>query len=262
MIESKLYSLLELAKNTAYQASLALIEQQNFSRQIHQSHSRDVKINGDFLSESIIVDSLQQHSSFPILSEEAGIIGEIDSEQYLWIVDPLDGSLNYSQGIPLCCISIALWKGEEPVLGVIFDFFREELFSGLIGEGAWLNESTIKISETTKRKEAILCTGFPVRTDFSEERITQFVNQVRAYKKVRLLGTAALSLAYVACGRVDAYMEENIMLWDVGAGCAIVKAAGGEIQINNCNDLLAPRKVIAKNSVLLLKDKIKHLAIS
>ena len=79
---------------------------------------------------------------------------------------------------------------------------------------------------------------------------------MQEYKKVRLLGSAALSLAYVACGRVDAYIEENIMLWDVGAGCAIVKAAGGEIQINNCSDLLAPRKVIAKNSVLLLKDKI------
>ena len=251
MIEYSLSSLLELAKKTAFQAGSTLIEQQKSARQVQQSHNRDVKIEGDILSESIIVNSLQQYSSFPILSEESGIIGEIDREQYLWIVDPLDGSMNYSHGIPLFCISIALWKGNEPILGAIFDFDRDELFSGLIGVGSWLNESTIKVSEITKKKEALLCTGFPVRTDFSEEGITQFIKQVRTYKKVRILGSAALSLAYVACGRADAYMEENIMLWDVGAGSAIVKAAGGVIQIDNSNDLLAPVKVIAKSSASL-----------
>ena len=251
MIEYSLSSLLELAKKTAFQAGSTLIEQQKSARQVQQSHNRDVKIKGDFLSETIIIDSLQQHSSFPILTEESGIIGEIDREQYLWIVDPLDGSLNYSQGIPFCCISIGLWKANSPVLGVIYDFYRNELFSGIIGEGAWLNETSIKISETKKKKEAILCTGFPINTDFSEEGITKFVKQIQVYKKIRLLGSAALSLAYVACGRVDAYMEDNIMLWDVGAGCAIVKAAGGEVQIDNCNDLLAPKKVTAKSCASL-----------
>ena len=251
MIEYSLSSLLELAKKTAFQAGLTLIEQQKSARQVQQSHNRDVKIKGDFLSESIIIDSLQQHSSFPILTEESGIIGEIDREQYLWIVDPLDGSLNYSQGIPFCCISIGLWKANDPVLGVIYDFYRNEMFTGIIGEGAWLNETSIKISETTKKKEAILCTGFPIKTDFSEKAINRFVNQIQAYKKVRLLGSAALSLAYVACGRVDAYIEENIMLWDVSAGCAIVKAVGGEVEIDYSNDLLAPVNTSAKSSTLL-----------
>ena len=242
---------MELAKNAAYKAGSTLIEKQKLAHQVHHSQARDVKIKGDILSETIIVESLQLNSSFPILSEEAGFIGKIDREQYLWIVDPLDGSLNYSHGIPLFCISVALWKGKEPILGVIFDFSRNELFSGIIGEGAWLNETAIKISETKKKKEAILCTGFPINTDFSEEGITKFVKQIQEYKKIRLLGSAALSLAYVACGRVDAYMEDNIMLWDVGAGCAIVKAAGGEIQIDNCNDFLAPKKVTAKSCASL-----------
>ena len=211
IIDYNLPSLLELAKNTAYKAGSTLIEKQKFARQVHHSHERDVKIKGDILSETIIVESLQLNSSFPILSEEAGFIGKIDREQYLWIVDPLDGSLNYSHGIPLFCISVALWKGNKPILGVIFDFFRNELFSGIIGEGAWLNETAIKISETKKKKEAILCTRFPINTDFSEEGITKFVKQIQVYKKIRLLGSAALSLAYVACGRVDAYMEDNIM---------------------------------------------------
>jgi len=256
MIEYTLSSLLEVAKDAAIKAGSTLIEQQNLARQVHQSEARDVKIIGDILSETIILESLQLHSSFPVLSEEAGTIGKINHKNYIWVVDPLDGSLNYSQGVPFCCISIALWKRNKPVLGVIFDFDRNELFSGIIGEGAWLNETPIKTSKIKNKNKAILCTGFPIRTNFSEEGITKFVKQIQAYKKIRLLGSAALSLAYVACGRVDAYMEENIMLWDVGAGCAIVKAAGGEIQINNCSDLLAPRKVIAKNSVLLLKDKI------
>jgi myo-inositol-1(or 4)-monophosphatase len=248
MIEFTLPSLLEVAKDAAIKAGSALIEQQNIARQVYHSFERDVKINGDLLSEVIIVESLQLHSPFPILSEEAGIIGEPSKEQYLWIVDPLDGSLNYSQGIPLCCISIGLWKANSPVLGVIHDFYRNELFSGIIGEGAWLNETSIKISETTKKKEAILCTGFPINTDFSEEGIIKFVKKIQAYKKIRLIGSAALSLAYVSCGRVDAYIEENIMLWDVGAGCAIVKAAGGEIQIDISNNLLSPINVIAKSS--------------
>ena len=251
MIEFTLPSLLEVAKDAAIKAGSALIEQQILARQVQHSQERDVKIIGDTLSETIILEYLQLHSSFPILSEEAGIIGEINHKNYIWIVDPLDGSLNYSHGIPFFCISIALWKGNEPILGVIFDFNRNELFSGIIGEGSWLNETAIKTSKIIKKKEAVLCTGFPIRTDFTDQGITKFVKQMQAYKKIRLLGSAALSLAYVACGRVDAYMEENIMLWDVGAGSAIVKAAGGVIQIDNCNDLLAPVKVIAKNSTTL-----------
>ena len=247
MIEYSLSSLLELAKKIAFQAGSTLIKKQKYARQVHHSHERDVKIKGDILSETIILEFLQLNSSFPILSEEAGIIGKIDREQYLWIVDPLDGSLNYSQGIPFCCISIALWKGNKPILGVVYDFDRKELFSGLIGEGAWLNEIPIKISNITKNNEATLCTGFPINTDFSVDGITRFVHKIKAYKKVRLLGSAALSLAYVACGRVDAYMEENIMLWDVAAGCAIVSAAGGEILIESLDNLENPINVFAKN---------------
>jgi myo-inositol-1(or 4)-monophosphatase len=245
MLEFSLFALLELAKKVAIQAGSTLMEQHEFARQIQQSQERDVKINGDILSEAVIVENLQQYSSFPILSEEAGFIGKSDEEQYLWIVDPLDGSLNYSQGIPFCCISIALWKKNEPILGVIFDFYRNELFSGLIGEGVWLNDVSIKPSNKTTKKEAILCTGFPIRTDFSAEGIKQFVEQVKSFKKVRILGSAALSLAYVACGRVDAYMEDNILIWDIGAGYALVQAAGGKVQIDNLDDVTNPLKVRA-----------------
>ena len=251
MKKNKLPLLLELAKKSAKKAGINLIKQKKLARQIYQFHPRDVKIKGDVISESIIIDSLLKYSSFPILSEEKGIIGKMDKEQHLWIVDPLDGSLNFSQEIPMYCISIALFKENKPILGVIFDFERKELFSGVVGEGAWLNGNRIKTSETTKKNEAILCTGFPISNNFSEKGITRFVKQIKSYKKVRLLGSAALSLAYVACGRADIYFEDNIMIWDVGAGCAIVKAAGGKIQINNFLDHLKPVIVEAKSNILL-----------
>jgi len=251
MIENKLVPLLDIAKNAAISAGYALKNDLKLARKVHKSSNRDIKIYGDILSENIIVETLRSHSSFPILSEESGIIGEIDKEEYLWILDPIDGSLNFSQGIPLCCISIAFWKSNNPILGVIFDFYRNELFSGIIGEGAWLNGTPISTSQTNSKKKAILCAGFPIRSNFSDGGITNYVKQVQTYKKVRHFGTAALSLAYVACGRVDAYFEENIMIWDVGAGCAIVTAAGGKVLIENCDDLSTPKNVLASNCFIV-----------
>jgi len=177
-------------------------------------------------SEAIILDHLKRESEFSILSEESGMF-EGKDHRLIWIVDPLDGSLNYFRGIPLCCISIGLWQEDKPVAGIVYDFNRTEIFAGIDGEGAWLNGERIAVSSIPDKEKAALCTGFPANTDFSTESLMAFVQKVREYKKVRLLGSAALSLAYVAAGRADAYMENDIMLWDVAAGIALVKASGG-----------------------------------
>jgi len=134
--------------------------------------------------------------------------------------------LNYSRNIPLCCISIGLWEENRPVLGVIYDFHSAEFYSGIAGEGAWCNELEIKASDVNRKDKAILCTGFPVNTDFSAESLMTFIQNIQQYKKIRLLGSAALSLAYVASGRADAYMENDIMVWDVAAGLAIASGSG------------------------------------
>ena len=118
-----------------------------------------------------------------------------------------------------------------PLIGVIYDFNRDELFTGIVGEGAWLNDSPICVSSTENISNAILATGFPVSSDFSQKALYKFVNNITRYQKIRLLGSAALSLAYVSSGRVDIYQENDIKIWDVAAGIAIVRAAGGETNL-------------------------------
>jgi len=203
-----------------------------------ETHSRvtldskhDVKIQADKESERFIVEFLRKSTDFSILSEECGLLHGMAADDLAWIVDPLDGSVNYTRGIPICCVSIGLWHGREPLLGCVYDFNKQELFSGIVGEGAWLNASPIKASSVSAMEQAVLCTGFPASTNYSTDALFNFAKQVRAYKKVRLLGSAALSLAYVAAGRADAYIEKDIMLWDVAGGLAIVAGAGGKVGI-------------------------------
>ncbi len=221
------------------------------ARQIDLDLNHDIKIKADKILETFILKRLTQETKYPILAEESGLSqGDVLGEGNYWIVDPLDGSLNFSRAIPLCCISIALWKNNQPVLGVIYDFNRQELFSALVGTGAWLNGKPIKVSATAEKTKAILTTGFPAGTDYSNQALKQFVDDVKEFKKVRLLGTAALSLAYVACGRADYYWEEGIKLWDVAAGLCLVKAAGGVYKISKIRDNYA-LDVKAANSKLI-----------
>ncbi len=203
------------------------------NRSSHDSHvitesRRDVKLEADRQSEQRILAVLLDGGDIDVLTEERGFVGRARRRSgWRWIVDPLDGTVNYFRGLPLCCVSVALWQDDDPVLGVIYDFNRRELFSGVAGEGAWLNGAPIRVSETPCKERAVLCTGFPVGMDFSPASLASFLGRVRAYRKVRMLGSAALSLAHVAVGRADAYYEHDIRLWDVAAGVAIVAAAGG-----------------------------------
>ena len=203
---------------------------------IKSQYRKDVKISADGESEHLIIDILKEKSNLAILSEEKGIIeAAAESDDLRWIVDPLDGSLNFLRGIPSCCVSIGLWSRTRPMLGAIYDFNREELFTGIAETGAWLNGNSIKVSEISAENEAVLFTGFPVNTDYSPHALRDYIDQVRVFKKVRLIGSAALSLAYVAAGRGDAYFERDIMLWDVTAGLAILSGAGGKYSIRETN---------------------------
>lgn len=219
---------LDLAVDVARDASLSISPESDKS--IAANLERDVKLEGDIRLNQLIVRRLQKESPYPVLSEEEGFSKEkVDNKEYLWIVDPLDGSLNFSRDIPLSCISIALWREMCPFLGVIYDFNRDEMFTGLVTEGAWLNGMPVKVGDLVRESEAVLCTGFPASTNFSESALLDFVKAIQSYRKVRLLGSAALSLAYVASARADAYQENDIAIWDVAAGIAIVKAAGGVV---------------------------------
>ena len=244
------FELLDLAIDGAVNAHRAIANDICQYQKVEQDLDRDVKIAADKKLESSIIEHLIKETRFPILSEETGAVKKSsNNSKYHWIIDPLDGSLNFSRGIPISCVSIALWEGMEPLLGVVYDFNRNETFSGIVGEGAWLNKKPITVSNITEKSKAVLCTGFPVSTDFSRESIFEFSEKIREFKKVRLLGSAALSLAYVACGRADIYFENDIKIWDVAAGLALVKAAGGAVKYSPTS----------KKNVLGVKASNKHL---
>lgn len=201
---------------------------------------KDIKLSSDKMSEKIIMEILEE-SGISVLSEEYGFKGA-DKDSY-WIIDPLDGTINYYKGFDeIACVSIALWRNHRPVLGVVYRFVMDELFYGEEGYGAYLHGQPISPSKITETSQAVMATGFPVKRAYDTESLSQFVRQVQHFKKVRMLGAAAIMGTFVACGRFDAYFEDEIMLWDVAAAVAIVNAAGGSTVLT----LLEDNKVICK----------------
>lgn len=230
--ENKISEWLSIAAEAALNAGTYLLHLEISGKKVNSNVGRDVKITADIKSENIILNYLEERSNFSILSEETGEIKR-SGQKFTWIIDPLDGTLNYLHNIPLCCVSIGLWQGKHPILGVVYDFYHSELYTGIADKGAWLNGRKIENSSVNKRENAVLCTGFPINTNFSMESLTGFIKKVREYKKVRILGSAALSLAYVASGRADAYIENDIMIWDVAGGLAIAKGSGCRCDISD-----------------------------
>lgn len=218
----------DLAVEAALKAG-AYLKDKDLPR-IDSQTGKDIKLSSDKKSEEIIINILRD-TDIPILSEECGVVGEKKASR-VWIIDPLDGTANYWRGMKeLACVSVALWENGEPVLGVVNRFQQGELFSGIVGEGAWMNGEVIHTSTTSHISDAVLATGFPVKRDYGSESLQSFIGQVQKFKKVRMLGAAAVMGAFVAAGRVDVYAEDQIMLWDIAASSAIVKAAGGVADI-------------------------------
>jgi len=223
---------LELAISASKKAGDYLRERKNIT--VDSAAGKDIKLSSDRDSESIIIDSLSS-SGIPILTEEGGYIG--DKSDRFWIIDPLDGTMNYYKGLDdFTCVSIALWENGEPVLGVINRFRSGEIFTGTLGGIAKLNGKPIKPSEVKEVKNAVMATGFPPHRDYSEDGLKDYIKQVQRFKKVRMLATGALQAVFVACGRIDAYFEDEIMLWDIAAAWAIVKAAGGSVYYEPLDD--------------------------
>jgi myo-inositol-1(or 4)-monophosphatase len=228
MTDPRLKNDLELAVAVARKAAKLLNKYKKAGIVVNSSMGKDIKLQADIESEKIIVDELSK-TGYNILSEESGMIRSTASQEYCWIVDPLDGSLNYQRGIDLYCISIGLWKDQTPIAGVIFDFFHDRMYTGLVGDGAYCNGELINVSDISQKSDGIIVTGFPVYSSFDTENLNAFVKKLQEYKKVRLLGSAATSLVHVAKGSAEVYNENNIAIWDVAAGLSIVMAAGGKI---------------------------------
>jgi len=245
MPQPEIKNWLSIAKEATLLAGEFLRKADSSSRRINQDLIHDVKIEADLQSERMIIDYLRKKSDFSILSEESGLLSFPNAlktfggdslqtssrDEFFWIVDPVDGSLNYVRQLPISCVSIGLWQGEKPILGSVYDFNRDELFLGVVNEGAWLNDAFLTVSKIEGKQKAILASGFPAAADLSSESINAFVDHIQSYRKVRFLGSAAISIAYVACGRVDGYYERDIMWWDIAGAVPVVLGAGGKIQI-------------------------------
>ena len=243
---------LDLAIRAARRAQHALEIRSGEAPEVLAVNGREVKLSIDFTIEDLIINELRMSSEFPILSEESSHT-PLD-ENYRWIVDPLDGSVNWWRGIPFFAISIALFKGADPVLGVVLDLYRNQLFHGAVGLGAWLNDSPIEVSKVNQMNEAILCTGFPSSYDFLRDRPDAIESIYSEYLKVRMFGSAALSLAYVASGVADVFWEEKVNLWDVAAGIALVRAAGGSVSLSQvAQDFSLSLRAAASHELFLRK---------
>jgi myo-inositol-1(or 4)-monophosphatase len=183
----------------------------------------------DHKSEEAIIDVIK--SSFPqhfILSEEAGAI-EKDSE-YKWIIDPIDGTVNYANGIPICCVSIGIEKAGKMIMGAVYNPFINEFYFAERGEGATLNNKKISVTTRTEVIKSCLVTGFPY-TYLDEENgpLQVFEKFIRKGIPVRRLGSAAIDLCWVAAGRFDGFYEHKLSAWDSAAGFIIVEEAGGKV---------------------------------
>ena len=222
----------ELALATKAAGLAAELLRDNYSDEprVTSNAGRDIKTVADLASEDLIKGHLQE-SGIAILAEETSATSNPLASDAYWIVDPLDGTFNFVRGLPLCAVSIGLWAHNSPVLGVVLDVAQRICFQGIVGKGAWRNGASTTVSNTSCVDQAALATGFPTYGSFSQAAINRFAYRARLFKKTRLLGSAALSLAYVASGAIDAYHEDGIMLWDVAAGAALVEAAGGKCSI-------------------------------
>ncbi|ARV60472.1 inositol monophosphatase [Nostocales cyanobacterium HT-58-2] len=219
---------------------------------VEKGRPGDLVTAADKASEVVILDVLRRH--FPdhsILAEESGKLGNQESE-YLWAIDPLDGTTNFAHQYPFFAVSIGLLIQGIPQVGVIYDPFHDELFRAAQGLGATRNRRLIRVSETSELNRSLLVTGFAYdRRETSDNNYAEFCHLTHLTQGVRRSGSASLDLAHVACGRVDGYWERGISPWDIAAGVIIVREAGGKVTAYDGSPLdMRSGRILATNGHL------------
>jgi len=231
-------------------------------KKINQQSQHDIKLELDVRCQKVIEKILL--SAFPdsaVLGEE-GAAGN-ENANARWVVDPIDGTVNFTHGVPHACVSIALQTRPGPdaefstVAGVVYDPFCDELWTGLRGGPARLNGRIIHASRRTKLAEAIVAIGFSKSEKSVNDNLPVFNLLVRRVRKIRMMGAAALSLAYVASGRFDAYIESGVSLWDIAAAGLILECAGGEFW-HRPLPVASQYRMLASNG--LLRAKLERIA--
>jgi len=222
---------LEIAKAAALLAGEFIVKSQGLDLKVLLNKGRDLKLQLDIDTENKIKKYLTLNSPYAILGEETGLSNKLN--EVYWIIDPLDGTSNFLRKIPISCVSIALMSKDKPILGVINDFNNNEIFFGHIESKAFMNDQAISVSSLSSKNESTLMTGIPAKTHYSDDEFKKLIDNFQAWKKIRMIGSAAMSAVYVAAGKAETYQEDGIFLWDIAAGAAIVKAAGGDVSLQN-----------------------------
>ena len=223
--------MLNFAIELARDAGQLLLEKFDRGVAVHKKGDIDLVTEADLASEALIIERIKSYyPKHSIFAEESGNAVVIGGENtWKWIVDPLDGTTNFAHGYPCFCVTLALEHDGEIVIGVTFDPTRNELFAAERDRGASLNNKPMRVSATEQLGDALLVTGFPYdfkkREDFARH-LTQFLIHSRG---VRRDGSAAIDMAYVACGRFDGFWEEGLNPWDMAAGLLLIEEAGGQV---------------------------------
>lgn len=215
--------------------------------QVLSAGQKDIKTLADLRMNEVILQQLQV-SGIPILSEESDRDISLLSDR-CWIIDPLDGTMNFSRKYPCAAVSICLWEKGAPLTGLVKDVFTGHSYQFEKGCFARFGGKDIQVSAESGIDKAILATGFPSGASYDTTDLLKFVKNVQAFKKIRAIGSASLMLAQVAAGVFDVYYEKDIYLWDVAAGLGLVENAGGKFCIKQ-NGNSARYEVLAANAVL------------
>jgi myo-inositol-1(or 4)-monophosphatase len=232
---------------------------------IHSKGENDFVTEIDQKAEQAIIQTLlDAYPDHAILAEESAATAALGEAEYQWIIDPLDGTTNFLHGFPQYCISIALAYRGQLSVAVIYDPVRNDLYTALRGRGAFLNERRIRVSKRDKLQGALIGTGFPYR-DFThlDAYTAMFKDLVQKTAGLRRPGSAALDLAWLACGRTDGFFEIGLNAWDIAAGCLLVQEAGGLVSdFSGEENYLQSGNVVAGNPkvfVQLLQTITPHL---
>lgn len=213
----------------AQRAGQLLLRKRKSGFEVGNKSGLDPVTDADKASETLIIEELQKlFPSYSFLAEEGGWAKKTDSE-FIWVIDPLDGTANFIHGFPHYSVSIALIKGKTTIAGVVYNPVLQELFSAQRGQGAFLNEKPITVSAVTKVQDGLFVTGFSGdKAKITDESMARFNSITRKSQGVRRIGSGALDLCYVACGRLDGFWEKPINSWDIAAGALILEEAGGK----------------------------------
>lgn len=221
---------LELATSAAREAGQLLRENFEGDLNVDEMLSHDIKLELDVKSQKLIEGRILERFPDHAIYGEEGMAGNLESDTE-WIVDPIDGTVNFFFGIPHFCVSIAMREAGELKVGAIYDPMMDEMFAVDFEGPATKNGKPIQPSSRAQLSEAIVTMGFSKSSESIDEGMERYKNFAHKVRKTRMMGSAALALAYIACGRLDAYIEEMISIWDIAAGQLMLERGGGKVEL-------------------------------